>query len=66
MAIVVFGSSRPKGNTRALVDRVFSETLIEVIDLTQCQIHDFDYQNRHENDDSIPVMKKVIQHQDRA
>lgn len=35
-----------------------------MIDLTQCHIHDFDYQNRHENDDFIPVMRKVIQHQD--
>lgn len=58
--IVLFGSSRRKGNTGGLIDVVASALSIEVVDLSEKQISSFDYEHRNRGDDFEPLMDRVL------
>jgi multimeric flavodoxin WrbA len=61
--IALFASSRRRGNTGQLIDRIALELEIEVIDLTRQRMSSFDYEHRNRNDDFEPLMKRVLEHE---
>jgi multimeric flavodoxin WrbA len=62
-AITLFSSARRNGNTGTLIDIVAKKSEMEVIDLDKMNISAFDYENKHKDDDFLPLMKKVLNYQ---
>lgn len=60
--IALFSSSRRRGNTGRLVDRIAREVNIEVIDLTTLRISPYDYEHLNRNDDFELLVKRVLAH----
>ncbi len=59
-AIALFSSSRRQGNTGMLMDQVANQSGMEVIDLDKANISPFDYDNKHSEDDFLPLVKKIL------
>ena len=60
--IALLSSSRRRGNTGQLLDRIASELNIEVVDLTSLRMSSYDYDHLNRNDDFEPLMKHVLAH----
>jgi multimeric flavodoxin WrbA len=60
--IALFSSSRRRGNTGRLIDRIATELKIEIVDLADRRISPFDYDHRNRDDDFEPVMRHVLAH----
>jgi NAD(P)H-dependent FMN reductase len=60
--IVLLSSSRRRGNTGQLLDRIALELNIEVVDLTSLRMASYDYDHLNRNDDFEPLMKHVLAH----
>jgi multimeric flavodoxin WrbA len=60
--IALLSSSRRRGNTGQLIDRVALELNIEVVDLTNLRMSSYDYDHLNRNDDFEPLMKHVLAH----
>ena len=60
--IAVFGSSRRHGNTGKLIDWIAAKIDFEIIDLADQDISPYDYEHKNISDDFIPVMERVLQH----
>jgi len=60
--IALFSSSRRRGNTGQLLDRVASELNIEIVDLGGLRISPYDYEHRNRDDDFEPIMKRMLAH----
>jgi multimeric flavodoxin WrbA len=60
--IALFSSSRRRGNTGQLIDRIAAELDIEVVDLASQRLSAYDYQHRNRNDDFEPLMRRVLEH----
>ena len=61
MAIsVILGSSNSQGNTRALVDSLFAESEISLIDLNQYSFTDWDYEAQNLEDQFQLIVPKLI------
>ena len=58
--IALFASSRRKGNTGQLMDRIARELEIEVVDLAEKNISAYDYEHRNRDDDFEPLMEHVL------
>ena len=58
----LFSSSRRRGNTGQLIDRIASELNIEVVDLACKRMSSYDYDHRNRGDDFEPLMKRVLAH----
>ena len=61
-AIIIQGSSRSKGNTALVVNKVLSHCHAEKLDLNCLQIHPYDYEYRHMDDDFIPAVEKILKY----
>ena len=61
--IVLFSSSRRSGNTGQLVDRIARELGIQVVDLADQRISQYDYEHRNRKDDFEPLMKRLLAHE---
>ena len=59
-AVAIIGSSRSHGNTRAFLDFLIGDLDISVIDINDLKISPYDYQHQNQNDDFLPLMKKLI------
>jgi multimeric flavodoxin WrbA len=62
-AIALFSSSRRRGNTGKLIDRIALELNIEVVDLAGQRISSYDYEHLNRDDDFEPLMKRVLEHE---
>jgi multimeric flavodoxin WrbA len=62
-AIALFSSSRRRGNTGRLIDRIALELNIEVVDLAGQRISSYDYEHLNRDDDFEPLMKRVLEHE---
>ncbi len=62
-AIALFGSSRRNGNTGRLIDWIAGELKIDVVDLGRKNISAFDYEHKNIDDDFVPLMERVLDHQ---
>jgi multimeric flavodoxin WrbA len=60
--IALFASSRRRGNTGQLMDRIASELNIEVVDLGGLRMSGYDYDHRNRDDDFEPLMRRVLAH----
>lgn len=57
--VIILGSSRSDGNTRSVVDFLLANADLDLIDLNDYQIGYFDYENKNQGDDFIPLMKNI-------
>ena len=58
---IIFGSSRPKGNTFAAVQQIMNQISGSVFfDLTNYQISDFDYDHKNRNDDFMRLIEQLL------
>ena len=62
-AIIVFGSSRRDGNTGQAADYLASLLSCDVIDVGAANITPYDYQHRNQDDEFMPIMKRIIEHE---
>ena len=60
--IALFASSRRRGNTGQLMDRIASELNIQVVDLAGQRMSSYDYDHLNRNDDFEPLMQRVLAH----
>ncbi len=62
--IIVFGSSRNRGNTWQAIQTVLQTTdqTIPVMDLTQLQVSHFDYEHKNKADDFFPLAETLTKH----
>jgi len=61
-AIALFASSRRRGNTGQLMDRIASELNIELVDLAEHRMSSYDYDHLNRDDDFEPLMERVLAH----
>ncbi len=59
---VVLGASRGDGNTAALVQAVAAQVPLEVVDLNTLEISYFDYHHRNRDDDFLPLIRRLVEH----
>jgi multimeric flavodoxin WrbA len=62
-AIIIFGSSRSDGNTMTLLKTIIDERDIRVINLAEKNLSYYDYHYRNSDDDFLPLIKTIIQHE---
>lgn len=62
-AISLFSSARRNGNTGTLIDIVAKMSKMDVINLDQLNISPFDYEHKNKDDDFLPLMEKILNHQ---
>jgi multimeric flavodoxin WrbA len=60
--IALFSSSRRRGNTGQLIDRIAAELTIEVVDLATLRISPYDYDHSNRDDDFEPLVRHVLMH----
>lgn len=60
--IALFSSSRRRGNTGRLIDRIALDLNIEVVDLSSRCISAYDYEHLNRMDDFEDLMKHVLEH----
>jgi len=60
--IALLSSSRRRGNTGSLIDRIASELKIEVVDLASQRMSSYDYDHGNRDDDFEPLMRRVLAH----
>src|SRR6266481_5350981 len=58
--IALFSSSRRRGNTGQLMDRIALELNVEVINLTRLRVSSYDYDHLNRHDDFEPLMQRVL------
>jgi len=61
--IALLSSSRRRGNTGQLIDRIALELNVEVVDLASQRMSPYDYDHLNRNDDFEPLMKRVLAHE---
>jgi len=60
--IALLSSSRRRGNTGQLIDRIALELNIDVVDLASQHLSSYDYEHRNRTDDFEPLMNCVLAH----
>lgn len=60
--IAIMASSRRNGNTGKLIDWIADDLGIEVVDLGVKNITPYDYEHKNIDDDFLPLMKHILQH----
>ncbi len=61
--IAVFASARRNGNTGKFIDWISDALGIDVIDLSEKDISPYDYDHKNLNDDFLPLMHKLLEHE---
>ena len=59
--VLIFGSSRSDGNTKKAIESVVQERHIDIHDLNEYNIGDFDYNKANEKDDFLPLTVQYIE-----
>ena len=57
---VLLASSRPNGNTRALVEMTLPPNSFDLVDLSALRIGYYSYSNENAGDDFIPLIEKLV------
>ncbi|MGH1487223.1 MAG: flavodoxin family protein [Cellvibrionaceae bacterium] len=58
--ITLFSSARRNGNTGKLVDSLAERVNMDIVNLDTANIAPFDYDNKNNDDDFLPLMEKVL------
>ena len=61
--IAIFSSARRNGNTGTFLDQLAKQITMDIVDLAELNISEYDYQHRNIDDDFIPTMKKITQYE---
>lgn len=59
-AVIIQGSSRSQGNTHKIAQVLQKHLDADIIDLKQHQIHAYSYEHEHNDDDFLPLMKRIV------
>jgi multimeric flavodoxin WrbA len=59
-SVVVLGTSRRDGNTRAAVDRLVAGKPVEIVDLSPLNLSVYDYDHRNAKDEFIPLIESMV------
>ena len=59
--IIILGSSRSKGDTRAIVDKLIVKTKWDLIDLNNYNFSYYDYEHKNRGDDFLGLIKDLIE-----
>ena len=62
--VIILGSSRKNGETKKVVTELLRISDWELIDLTDYNISQFDYEHLNKNDDFIGLMKRITENYD--
>ena len=60
--IIVQGSSRSNGNTNKIAQILQNHLSSDLIDLSELDIHQYDYENENQNDDFISTIKIIVEY----
>lgn len=61
---IILASARSNGDTRKIVDSLMQlDDTMDCIDLKDYDIGYFDYENKHADDDFIPLIKRLIRYE---
>lgn len=61
--IIIFGSSRSRGDTwRAICALNATNPQLPVVDLNELKMSCYDYEHSNQQDDYLPLMERVVQH----
>lgn len=60
--IIVLGSSRLHGNTWKLCKKLSDLTNVDIINLKEYDIHEYDYDNKYDDDDFPPLLEKIAKY----
>ncbi len=63
-SVILQGSSRSDGNTRQIVDVLAPLLGADIINLKDLEIHHYDYKHRHQNDEFLPLIRRLVQDYD--
>jgi multimeric flavodoxin WrbA len=59
-AVVILGTSRSDGNTRATVNHILNGKSVELADLSTMNIGSYDYQHVNRTDSFLPLVERLI------
>ncbi len=62
--VIIQGSSRSQGNTHKIVSFLEERTGYDSIDLNSMKIGFYDYEFKNQNDDFLPLIKKITEEYD--
>ena len=57
--VIILGSARSDGNTRAVVNFLLKNSNFDLVDLNDFKIGYFDYDNKNKDDEFLPLMRKI-------
>lgn len=60
--IIIFGSSRNRGNTWEAIQMILQNQVVPIINLNNLNISAFDYQYKNQEDDFLPLAKEMVKH----
>jgi multimeric flavodoxin WrbA len=60
--IIIFGSSRSTGQTWHAIEAVIKSQQIPIVSLSNLNISFYDYEHKNKNDDYLPLMKQILEH----
>ena len=60
--IIVQGSSRSNGNTSKIVQVLQNCLECDLVDLSKYDIGQYDYENRNQNDDFLPTIRRIVEY----
>lgn len=60
--LIIFGSSRGDGHTMKAINMVIGNHKIHLINLQNINISHYDYESKNQDDDFIPLAKKMVTH----
>ncbi|GAB2775687.1 flavodoxin family protein [Salinimicrobium soli] len=59
--VIILGSSRSNGNTAKVSEYIAAKTRYDILDLTEYQIGPYHYENIHQHDDFLPLMRRIAE-----
>ena len=60
--VIILGSARSKGDTRAVLDKLISSTNWELIDLNNYNFSYYDYAHKNRDDDYLGLIQEIIEY----
>lgn len=61
--VAIFSSARANGNTKKLLNSVTLNTNIDIIDLSDYNFSDYDYDYKNQDDDFLPLIEKILSYE---
>jgi putative NADPH-quinone reductase len=61
--IIILGSARSDGNTAKIIQEIIGPTAsVPLISLRDLNISPYDYEHHNQNDDFLPLMRQILEH----